>query len=53
MAQEHRHDIENREDELFFNSDVYDYKIDYEISIVAYYVNIERNKVNLLCMSLK
>ena len=52
MAQEHRHDIENREDELFFNSDVYDYKIDYEISIVAYYVNIERNKVNLLCMSL-
>ena len=27
-----------------------DYKIDYEISIVAYYVDIERSKINLLCM---
>ena len=52
IAQDYRHDIKNREDELFFNSDVYDYKIDYEISIVAYYVDIERSKINLLCMSL-
>lgn len=37
-------------DHLFYQRDVYDYKLDYEFSIIGYYCNIEREQMTKTCM---
>lgn len=36
---------------LFLQKDIYDYKLDYEMSIVGYYINEDNYDLNKLCMS--
>ena len=38
-------------DYLFLQKDIYDYKLDYEMTIVGYYVNEDNYNLNTLCMN--
>lgn len=44
IADKHRKEYTST-DHLFYQKDVYDYKLDYEFSIIGYYCNIERKEM--------
>lgn len=52
MAQMHKDSIPNEDNELFLMKDVYRFKLDYEVSILGYYINIENSVMNRLCLEL-
>lgn len=45
MACKHRNEV-NPQDELFFKKDIYDILLDYEYSVVAFYVKYDEKKLN-------
>lgn len=47
---EHERDKNNNNDYLFLQKDVYDYKIDYELSIIGYYCNYKNYDLEKTCL---
>lgn len=52
IALEHINRIENEDDELFLVKNVYNYKLDYEITIVGFYLGLDKFSINTVCMNL-
>jgi tetratricopeptide (TPR) repeat protein len=40
------------DDQLFLQKDVYDYKLEYELSIIGYYCNYKQYDMNQICMKI-
>ncbi len=52
IAQDHRNLLGKEDDQLFLAKDIYDYKLDYEITIIAYYAQLNSSQINNLCLYL-
>lgn len=52
MAQTYRNAILNEDDELFLIKDIYKYKLDFEASIIGYYLKIDNAGMNNLCLEI-
>tara|TARA_B100000282_G_C31737143_1_gene494090 strand:+ start:144 stop:2228 length:2085 start_codon:yes stop_codon:yes gene_type:complete len=52
ISQDHRNLLEKEEDQLFLSKDIYDYKLDYELTIIAYYAKLNPLEINNLCLYL-
>tara|TARA_B100000900_G_scaffold259070_1_gene220826 strand:- start:6922 stop:9036 length:2115 start_codon:yes stop_codon:yes gene_type:complete len=52
IAFEYKNKIREPEEELFYLKDIYEYKLDYELILIAYYLNIDKNSINDYCLSI-
>lgn len=52
LADIKRATLPSKIDFLFLENDVYDYKLDYEISIIGYYCNYDKYDLTKICMKL-
>ena len=52
IAFEYKNKIREPEEELFLRKDIYEYRLDYELILIAYYLNIDKNSINDYCLSI-